>query len=48
MKFITHTMHDKGFTLVESLVAIGILLVVIIGPLTIAQKGIQQAYFANG
>ncbi len=36
-----------GFTLVETLVAISILLVVIIGPMTIAQKGIQNAYFAR-
>ncbi len=36
-----------GFTMVETLVAISILLVVIIGPMTIAQKGIQNAYFAR-
>ena len=36
-----------GFTLVETLVAITILLLVIIGPMTIAQKGIQNAYFAT-
>lgn len=41
--------HDfrTGFTLVETLVAISILLIVIIGPMTIAQKGIQNAYFAR-
>lgn len=37
----------RGFTLVETLVAITILLTVIIGPMTIAQKGMQQAYFAG-
>ena len=37
----------KGFTLVETLVAISVLLLVIIGPMTVAQKGIQNAYFAN-
>ena len=37
----------KGFTLVETLVALTILLLVIIGPMTVAQKGIQNAYFAN-
>ena len=37
----------NGFTLVETLVAITVLLMVIIGPMTIAQKGIQQAYFAT-
>jgi type II secretory pathway pseudopilin PulG len=36
-----------GFTLVETLVAITILLLVIIGPITIAQKGVQNAYYAN-
>lgn len=44
-----HTSKTKhnGFTLVETLVAISVLLLVIIGPMTIAQKGIQNAYFAN-
>jgi prepilin-type N-terminal cleavage/methylation domain-containing protein len=37
----------KGFTLVETLVAVSILLVVIIGPMTIAAKGMQNGYFAN-
>lgn len=36
-----------GFTLVETLVAISILLVVVVGPLTVAQKGVQNAYYAN-
>lgn len=36
-----------GFTLVETLVAISILLVVIVGPMTIASKGMQSAYFAG-
>lgn len=40
-------LHTRGFTLVETLVAITVLLLVIIGPMTIAQKGIQNAYFAN-
>lgn len=37
----------QGFTLVETLVAIAILLLVIVGPMTVAQKGIQNAYFAR-
>jgi len=37
----------KGFTLVETLVAIAILLLVIIGPITVAQKGIQNARYSN-
>lgn len=47
MKIYTHKKTEKGFTLVETLVAITILLLVIIGPLTVAQKGIQNAYYAN-
>ena len=47
MKIYTQKKTEKGFTLVETLVAITILLLVIIGPLTVAQKGIQNAYYAN-
>ncbi len=36
-----------GFTLVETLVAISILLLVVIGPMTIAAKGMQMGYYAN-
>ena len=39
--------HHTGFTLVETLVAITILLLVVIGPMTAAQKGVQNAYYAN-
>jgi prepilin-type N-terminal cleavage/methylation domain-containing protein len=38
---------SHGFTLVETLVAIAVLLLIIIGPISAAQKGIQQAYYAN-
>lgn len=37
----------RGFTLIETLVAITILLVVIIGPMTIANRGMQTAFFAG-
>ncbi len=37
----------RGFTLVETLVAISILLLVIIGPMTIAAKGMQMGFYAN-
>ncbi len=36
-----------GFTLVETLVAITLLLLVIVGPMTIASKGMRNAYFAG-
>ncbi len=39
--------RKKGFTLIETLVAITILLLTIVGPMTIAQKGIQNAYYAT-
>jgi len=45
MKFINS--HQSGYSLVEVLIAISILLVTIIGPLTIAQKGLQNASFAK-
>lgn len=38
---------QKGFTLIETLVAITVLLLVVVGPMTVAQKGIQNAYFAT-
>ncbi len=38
---------ERGFTLVETLVAVLILMMVIIGPMTIASRGIQGSYFAN-
>lgn len=38
---------QKGFTLVETLVAITVLLLVVIGPMTVAQRGIQNAYYAT-
>lgn len=38
---------SEGFTLVETLVAITVLLLVVVGPMTVAQKGIQNAYYAN-
>lgn len=48
MKLSTQLIVKKnGFTLVETLVAIAVLLLVIIGPMTVAQKGIQNAYYAN-
>jgi prepilin-type N-terminal cleavage/methylation domain-containing protein len=39
--------RTNGFTLVETLVAVTILLVVIVGPMTIAQRGMQSSYFAG-
>jgi prepilin-type N-terminal cleavage/methylation domain-containing protein len=39
--------NRKGFTLVETLVAVTVLLLVVIGPMTIAQKGIKSALYAE-
>lgn len=38
---------EQGFTLVETLVAITIFLLVILGPMTIASRGLQSAFYAN-
>jgi type II secretory pathway pseudopilin PulG len=38
---------NKGFTLVEALVAISILMVAIVSPMTIAQRGLSSAIFSK-
>ena len=38
---------NKGFTLIETLVAISILMIAVASPLTIAQKGLASAIFAK-
>lgn len=38
---------NKGFTIVETLVAVAILMISIAGPLTIAQKGLMAALYAR-
>lgn len=44
-----HTLskNKKGFTLIETLVAITILLLAVTGTITTAQKGLQSAYYAT-
>jgi Tfp pilus assembly protein PilV len=39
----THAQKNNGFTIIETLVAITILMISIAGPLTIAQKGLSAA-----
>lgn len=39
--------QSRGFTLVEVLVAISILVVAVVGPMTIAMRGLQSAFFAK-
>ena len=39
--------NNKGFTMVETLVAVAILMISIAGPLTIAQKGLTAAIYAK-
>lgn len=41
------TLFTKGFTMVETLVAVAILMIAIAGPLTIAQKGLTAAIYAR-
>lgn len=41
------TRRQRAFTLVETLVAISILLVAIVGPMTIAARGLQSAFYAR-
>ncbi|MFM2374411.1 MAG: hypothetical protein RLZZ234_406 [Candidatus Parcubacteria bacterium] len=42
-----HTQPTKGFTLIEALVAISVMLLSIGGPMAIAQKGIQNTVYAR-
>ncbi len=44
MKFSS---HQAGFSLIETLVAISILLVAIVGPLTIASRGLEGSLYAR-
>ncbi len=44
---VRRTVTTGGFTLVETLVAITILLLVIIGPISIAARGLQMSYQAG-
>jgi len=37
----------KGFTLVETLIAIAVLMLAILGPLTVASKGLQNSLYAR-
>jgi type II secretory pathway pseudopilin PulG len=43
----TYVKSGAGFTLVETLVAITVLLVAIVGPMTIAAQGLQASFFAR-
>lgn len=39
--------QERGFTLIETLVGITILVLAIVGPMTIASRGLQSAFFAK-
>jgi len=39
--------YTKGYSLIEVLVAISILLIALVGPMTIAAKGIQSSIFVR-
>ena len=47
MNKITKSKSIKGFTMVETLVAVAILMISVAGPLTIAQKGLLAAIYAR-
>ena len=47
MRHLHYNRTKRGFTLVETLVAITILLVGIVGPMTIAARGLQAAFHAR-
>ena len=42
-----HTQDKKGFTLIETLIAITVLLIAVVAPLTLAQDGITAARLAQ-
>ncbi len=44
---MNYTTKHKGFTIIETLVAITILMISIVGPLTIAQKSLNAAIYAR-
>ncbi len=39
--------HKKGFTLLETLVAVSLLMIAIVGPLTIAQKSVKTSSYTK-
>ena len=43
----TYNQHERGLSLVETLVAITILLIAIVGPMTIAARSLQTAVFSE-
>jgi prepilin-type N-terminal cleavage/methylation domain-containing protein len=47
MQYLPHHHADTGFSLVETLVAVAILLVVIVGPMSIATQANSSTTFAN-
>lgn len=47
MKFSTQPQKNKGFTIIETLVAIAIMMIAIVGPLTIADKALTSAIYAH-
>lgn len=46
-KLFSRKQNQKGFTLIETLVAVAILVVAIVGPMDIASKGLFSAFYAR-
>ncbi len=47
MKYETKNMKNRGFTIVETLVAITVLMISVAGPLVVASKGLSAALYAR-
>lgn len=45
--FILSKKNNRAFTLVEAMVAVSVLMMAVIGPLTIAQKGLSSAIYSK-
>lgn len=47
MTLIPYTIQDRGFSLIETLVAVAVMMMAVAGPLSIASQGLLSAQFAR-